>query len=555
MRGLRTVNTAPLATGPPRAEIRRVRAYPDPPRHAHCAPLLRPRRQLARRRAAAEPTPIRGFTAAVVARRARRGRAKFRAIPDPARMRDIHAAPLRASASRRLAVRQAERRVDPRPVRELRLGGAQIETFDVLFPTPMERVRRAGRADDVHGEAAGADRSPAIRPPRSTPSSSRPTTPTRSTATSPGRSSTSTTAFPADYEELERRGISVKGAIVIARYGGSWRGIKPKVAAEHGAIGCLIYSDPARRRLRRRRRLSRRARCARRGRAARQRAGHADVSRRSAHAGRRRDEGRQASALSPRRRRSRRSRCCRSRTATRSRCSRRSRRPVAPARGAAGCRSRTASAPAPARVHLKRRSPTGPQAAVRRHRAPPRHRPSRRVGHPRQSPRRVGERRRGSDLRSGRRARGSARARRAVQAGLASEAHDHLRRVGRRGAGAARLDRVGRDARRRAARSTRSRTSTATRNGRGFLGVEGSHTLEQFINGVARDIDDPETERQRRGSATQAAAIATARADERARRATRGDLRIGALGSGSDYTPFLQHLGVAVAEPRLRRRG
>lgn len=49
---------------------------------------------------------------------------------------------------------------------------------------------------------------------------------------------------PADYEELERRGIDVRGAIVIARYGGSWRGIKPKVAAEHGAIGCIIFSDP-----------------------------------------------------------------------------------------------------------------------------------------------------------------------------------------------------------------------------------------------------------------------------------------------------------------------
>ena len=49
---------------------------------------------------------------------------------------------------------------------------------------------------------------------------------------------------PADYDELERRGVSVKGKIVIARYGGSWRGIKPKVAAEHGAVGCLIYSDP-----------------------------------------------------------------------------------------------------------------------------------------------------------------------------------------------------------------------------------------------------------------------------------------------------------------------
>lgn len=50
--------------------------------------------------------------------------------------------------------------------------------------------------------------------------------------------------IPADYETLERMGIDVRGKIVIAKYGGSWRGIKPKVAQEHGAIGCLIYSDP-----------------------------------------------------------------------------------------------------------------------------------------------------------------------------------------------------------------------------------------------------------------------------------------------------------------------
>jgi len=49
---------------------------------------------------------------------------------------------------------------------------------------------------------------------------------------------------PADYEMLERLGIDVKGKIVIAKYGRSWRGIKPKVAQEHGAIGCIIYSDP-----------------------------------------------------------------------------------------------------------------------------------------------------------------------------------------------------------------------------------------------------------------------------------------------------------------------
>ena len=50
--------------------------------------------------------------------------------------------------------------------------------------------------------------------------------------------------MPADYEELDKPGVSVKGKIVLARYGGGWRGIKPKVAWEHGAIGCLIYSDP-----------------------------------------------------------------------------------------------------------------------------------------------------------------------------------------------------------------------------------------------------------------------------------------------------------------------
>jgi len=49
---------------------------------------------------------------------------------------------------------------------------------------------------------------------------------------------------PDDYRTLDSLGISVRGRIVIARYGRSWRGIKPKVAAEHGAIGCLIYSDP-----------------------------------------------------------------------------------------------------------------------------------------------------------------------------------------------------------------------------------------------------------------------------------------------------------------------
>jgi N-acetylated-alpha-linked acidic dipeptidase len=51
--------------------------------------------------------------------------------------------------------------------------------------------------------------------------------------------------LPADYEVLEKLGVSVEGKIAIARYGRSWRGIKPRLAATHGAIGCLVYSDPA----------------------------------------------------------------------------------------------------------------------------------------------------------------------------------------------------------------------------------------------------------------------------------------------------------------------
>ena len=50
--------------------------------------------------------------------------------------------------------------------------------------------------------------------------------------------------MPADYEALERLGVSVKGKIVIARYGQGWRGLKPKLAQEHGAVGAIIYSDP-----------------------------------------------------------------------------------------------------------------------------------------------------------------------------------------------------------------------------------------------------------------------------------------------------------------------
>ncbi|HEY7861873.1 MAG TPA: transferrin receptor-like dimerization domain-containing protein, partial [Gemmatimonadaceae bacterium] len=80
-------------------------------------------------------------------------------------------------------------------------------------------------------------------------------------------------------------------------------------------------------------------------------------------------------------------------------------------------------------------------------------------------------------------------------------------------------------------------------NDRGYLFMEGSHVLEKFINGVAKDVEDPETHLSA-WKRDQQAVISQGSADERRDARDRADLRIGALGSGSDFTPFLQHLGV-----------
>src|SRR5262249_29758126 len=81
-------------------------------------------------------------------------------------------------------------------------------------------------------------------------------------------------------------------------------------------------------------------------------------------------------------------------------------------------------------------------------------------------------------------------------------------------------------------------------NGRGFLDVSGSHSLERFVNAVARDIVDPDTGLSA-WKRRQARTILRGSADDRKEARERADLRIGALGSGSDYSPFLQHAGVA----------
>ena len=121
---------------------------------------------------------------------------------------------------------------------------AHIESFDVLFPTPKERV-----VELIAPTKFIARLQEPVVPEDPTSNQQDEQLPTYNAYSIDGDVTAPLVyvnyGIPDDYEKLDRMGVSVKGCIVITRYGGSWRGIKPKVAAEHGAIGCLIYSDPA----------------------------------------------------------------------------------------------------------------------------------------------------------------------------------------------------------------------------------------------------------------------------------------------------------------------
>lgn len=119
----------------------------------------------------------------------------------------------------------------------------RIDTYYVLFPTPRERVVEMIAPTTFQLKLA----EPAL-PEDATSSITEHRLPPYNAYSADGDVEGELVyvnyGVPADYEELARRGIDVKGKIVIARYGGSWRGIKPKVAAEHGAVACILYSDP-----------------------------------------------------------------------------------------------------------------------------------------------------------------------------------------------------------------------------------------------------------------------------------------------------------------------
>jgi len=120
---------------------------------------------------------------------------------------------------------------------------AKIETFNVLFPTPKTRLVELVKPTVFRAKL----QEPVIA---SDPTSSQTDEqlPTYNAYSIDGDVTAPLVYVNhgnrEDYEQLDRLGISVKGAIVITRYGGGWRGIKPKVAAEHGAVGCIIFSDP-----------------------------------------------------------------------------------------------------------------------------------------------------------------------------------------------------------------------------------------------------------------------------------------------------------------------
>ncbi|MEP7273250.1 MAG: M28 family metallopeptidase, partial [Acidobacteriota bacterium] len=165
----------------------------------------------------------------------------LRGIPQPERIKEY----MRRLSAEPHAIGSVEGKRNAEWIRDqFRAWGlkSEIEEFDVLFPTPRERVLELTAPEKFQASL----KEPAVAAdPDSGDANQLPTY----NAYSGDGDVTAPLVYvnygvPADYEQLAKLGVDVKGKIVIARYGASWRGIKPKVAYEHGAVGCIIYSDP-----------------------------------------------------------------------------------------------------------------------------------------------------------------------------------------------------------------------------------------------------------------------------------------------------------------------
>ncbi len=187
-----------------------------------------------------KPRPFRGYSEAG-SKTQREWEEKMRAIPKPDNLRENMK---RLSAEPHHIGSAYDKQNAEYILEQFKSWGfnARIEEFDVLFPTPKERVVEMIEPTRFRAQlkepeiAEDSDSGDAGQLPSYNAYSG--------DGDVTGQLVYVNYGVPADYEQLAKLGIDVKGKIVIARYGASWRGIKPKVAYEHGAIGCLIYSDP-----------------------------------------------------------------------------------------------------------------------------------------------------------------------------------------------------------------------------------------------------------------------------------------------------------------------
>jgi N-acetylated-alpha-linked acidic dipeptidase len=188
---------------------------------------------------AGNPT-LRGFDAAS-AREEARWEEQARALPQAAAIRDTMR---QLSAQPHLAGTPGSKQTAEWLLAKLREYGleAETETFEALLPTPGERVLEMTAPAYFEAKL----REPAVA---ADPDSSNPDAVPPYNAYSGDGDVTAPLVYvnygmPADYDTLKQQGIDVRGKIAIARYGAGFRGVKPRVAYEHGAVGCIIYSDP-----------------------------------------------------------------------------------------------------------------------------------------------------------------------------------------------------------------------------------------------------------------------------------------------------------------------
>ena len=186
----------------------------------------------------AQTRPIRGFPEDAVAAQRQREE-QFRRIPDAARLKEYMEA---MAGEPHVAGQPSSKKVADYALAKFKSFGidAKLEEFEAMMPWPIETTV------EVVGPEKYSLRVKEPVLPEDPDSGDQ--TPLYNAYSSDGDVTAEVVyvnyGMPADYDRLKELGVDVKGKIVIARYGAGWRGIKPKVAYEHGAVGCLIYSDP-----------------------------------------------------------------------------------------------------------------------------------------------------------------------------------------------------------------------------------------------------------------------------------------------------------------------